>query len=178
MALNYKSIPYKTSWTEYPDLASTFTTLGIPPNDPSNPAFYASYTSPAIQYADGTLSLDSWLIAHALEQQYPSPSLHLDDPIVVQVRDHILEITKPLMPHLIPKVPAVLTERSAEYFYRTREVRFGAPLQEIERTKANEECWREVQGPVEVVGDWLRRNGGPFFLGETGTLMLWVLRNL
>jgi glutathione S-transferase len=127
------------------------------------------YTSPAIRFADGTYMMDSWLIAHELEKQYPSPSLHLDDPIVVRIRDHIVKLAEPLSPQLHPKIPRrILNKESAEYFNRTREVRFGMPLEQLEREKATEQNWVDVKGPAEEVAELLKKNGGPFFLGDTG----------
>ncbi|KAH9865450.1 hypothetical protein J1614_009034 [Plenodomus biglobosus] len=163
--LNYKNIPYTTHWLEYPDLAPTLASLGIPPNPKDTPGYATDYTSPAVRYPDGTFDMDSWRIAHALETRYPEPSLHLDDPIVVQVRDSIAGLFVPLRPHLIPKVPSVLSERSAEYFYRTRKERFGVALQDVAKG-AGEANWEAARGPAKVMGDLLRRNGGPFFLGE------------
>lgn len=32
IVLNYKAIPYTTSWTEYPDIAPTLSPLGVQPN--------------------------------------------------------------------------------------------------------------------------------------------------
>ncbi|CBX92527.1 hypothetical protein IAQ61_006078 [Plenodomus lingam] len=165
MVLNYKSIPYRTHFLEYPDLAPTLLSLGIPPNPKSTPGYAADYTSPAVRYADGTYGMDSWPIAHTLETQYPEPSLHLEDPIVVQVRDAIMQLFVPLRAHLIPKVPGVLSERSQEYFYRTRRERFGRPLQEV-GAEAGEAEWETARKPAEMMGDMLRRNGGPFFLGD------------
>lgn len=113
--------------------------------------------------------MDSWLIVHELEKQYPSPSLHLDDPIVVRIRDHVGSLMKPLQPHLIPKVPVVfLNKVSADYFYETRKKRFGMPLPDLEKNHATEECWELAKAPAKEAGDLLRRHGGPFFLGETG----------
>jgi hypothetical protein len=34
-SLNYKGVPYKTEWTEYPDVAPTLKKAGIAPHDPS-----------------------------------------------------------------------------------------------------------------------------------------------
>lgn len=168
MILNFKHIPYTTQWVEYPDLAPTLSSLNIPPNPKSAPGYFAPYTSPAIKYANGTFGMDSWPIAHALETQYPTPSLHLDNPIVVQVRDLVGNLATPLRPHNIPKVPLILPERSAEYFYATRKEQFGASLQEVERTLATEEAWGKADAPAKELGNLLRKNGGPFFLGETG----------
>ncbi|KAF2032582.1 glutathione S-transferas-like protein [Setomelanomma holmii] len=168
LVLNYKNIDYKTEWVEYPNLVPYLKSLGIPPNDSTAPGYFAAYSSPAIKYADGTYGMDSWPIAHELERQYPEPSLRLDNPINARVRDHIAKLRTPLEPHLIPRVPVVfLNPESAEYFYRTREAKYGIPLPELERTKATEDAWEAAKGPAKEVGDWLRENGGPFFLGQT-----------
>ncbi|KAF2832915.1 glutathione S-transferas-like protein [Ophiobolus disseminans] len=169
LILNYKNIPYKTEWIEYPDLAPKLQALGIPPNDPSAPGYFTPYSSPAIRYASGSCGMDSWPIAHELEKQYPSPSLHLDDPIVVQMRDHVSNIMKPLVAHLLPKVPdVILNPVSAKYFNDTRAQVFGMTLQEMERTMATEQAWEDAKPPAREVGKWLRMDGaGPFFLGKT-----------
>ena len=168
MILNFKGIDYSTEWVEYPDLAPHHKALGIPPNDKNAPGYFADYSSPAIKYADGSYAQDSWPIAHELEKQYPNPSLHLDDPIVVRIRDHIPKMMGPLVPHVIPKVPLLLPKPSADYFYETREKMFGAPLQDVHDERATEECWEQAKAPAKETGDLLRKNGGPFFLGETG----------
>jgi glutathione S-transferase len=167
MVLNYKGIDYKTKWVEYPDLVPTLKALGLPPNDPNERAYGGDYTSPAIQYEDGTLSMDSLKIAHELERRYPSPSLHLDDPIVDKVR--LAKIFEALIPHIMPKVPRVLLNPvSAEYYELTREEQFGMPLTLFEQEKATEECWEQAKGPIKGMSDLLKKNGGPFFLGDTG----------
>jgi hypothetical protein len=50
--------------------------------------------------------MDTWLLAHELEKRYPTPALHLDHPIVVQVRDQIMKFMMPPLVHLMPGVPA------------------------------------------------------------------------
>ncbi|KAH4075478.1 hypothetical protein HBH92_042280 [Parastagonospora nodorum] len=168
MVLNFKQIPYTTSWIEYPDLAPQLSSLGIPPNDRSAPDYKTDYAIPTITMPDGTHMMDSWPIAHKLEEIHPSPSLRLDDPIVLKVRDQIANIMKPLTGFVIPKVPKrVLNERSAVYFNETRKERFGMSLVEVEETMATGEKWEEARVPVlEAVG-WLEESGGPYFLGET-----------
>lgn len=141
---------------------------GLLPVPKDAPGYFTDYSSPAIKYADGSYAMDSWPIAHELEKQYPSPSLHLDDPVVIQVRDHISNLMGPLIPHLLPRVPLLLNKPSADYFYETRHKAFGAPLQEVEKTRATEQRWEEAKGPAKEAGALLRKNGGPFFLGETG----------
>lgn len=168
MILNYKGIDYKTEWVAYPDLEPYFKSLGLPPNDPKAPGYFTDYSSPAIKYSDGSLGMDSWPIAHELEKQYPEPSLHLDDPIVVQIRDHIFKLLTPVVPHLIPKVGRIQTEKSRPYFYETRKKAFGMSLDDLEKQNATEKCWEDAKAPAKEAGDLLRKNNGPFFLGETG----------
>lgn len=141
---------------------------GLPPNDKNAPGYFKDYSSPAIRYEDGSYGMDSWPIAQSLESRYPTPSLHLDNPIVIQIRDHIAKLMGPLVPHLIPKVPLLLNKPSADFFYETREEMFGAPLQEVEKKGATEQAWKDAESPAKEAGDLLRKNGGPFFLGQTG----------
>ena len=112
--------------------------------------------------------MDSWPIAHELEKRYPSPSLHLDDPIVVQIRDHISKLMEPIFFFLIPRVPLLLNKPSADFYNETRQKTYGAPLEEVEKANTNEQCWEQAKAPAKEAGDLLRKNGGPFFLGETG----------
>lgn len=113
--------------------------------------------------------MDSWPIAHEIEKRYPTPSLHLDDPIVVKVRDKIGSLLGPLAPQWLPKVPRVLLNKpSADYFKLTREESFGMPLSQIEEEQGGEKNWEDVQKPAKEMADLLKKNGGPFFLGNTG----------
>ena len=122
--------------------------------------------------------MDSWPIALELEKRYPSPPLHLDDPVIVRVRDLISKLREPLQPHFIPKVPSLLAQRSADYFSETRAKRFGAPLPQVEQEHATEECWEAAKAPAREAGDLLRAHGGPFFLGETGKWSAILTSNL
>jgi glutathione S-transferase len=112
--------------------------------------------------------MDSWLIVQELEKRYPSPSLHLDDPVTIKIRDQISTILSPVIMQFLPCVPNLLPKRSQEYFYRTREASFGKPLSEVhQEALANaEEGWKKVQEPLKEVADLLKKHDGPFFLGK------------
>lgn len=169
MVLNFKGIDYETEWLEYPHIAPTLKSYGVPPNDRNAPGITADYSCPAIRYEDGTYSMDSWKIVHELEKQYPLPSLHLDDPMVLKIRDHIALMRAPLDAHLMSKIPRnLLGEDSIDYFETTREKRFGMPLSQLEKEKANEEAWKNAKKPATEAADLLKKHGGPYFLGKTG----------
>ena len=120
MVLNYKKIDYVTEWIEYPDVAPKLKGFGIPPNPEDAHGRFTDYTIPAIKYVDGSYQMDSWPIAQSLEKQYPTLTLHLDDPIVIKIRDHVATMFTPLRDLVIPKVPrAILNKPSAEYFLET-----------------------------------------------------------
>lgn len=112
--------------------------------------------------------MDSRKIATELEQRYPSPSLHLDSPVLKQVEEMIPKLMMPLVAVLMPKIPRnILNPPSAEYFERTRAERFGKTLTELEKDSGGEKAWDQVGAPLKEMGDMLKAKGGPFALGET-----------
>lgn len=164
LLLNLKGIPYKTEWLEYPDIAPTFKSFGIPPNEP--PA--TAYTSPTIRIADKYV-MDSRKIADVLEQEHPFPSLHLDSPILKKVEELASQCVAPLGPVFMPRIPrTVVNPASAEYFERTRAARFGMPLSQLEKEKGGESAWKAVEPKWMELGNLLKAEGGPFFMGKTG----------
>jgi len=113
--------------------------------------------------------MDSRAIASALERAHPSPSLHLDSPILPRVEAQILKIFPLIFPVLAARVPKeLLNPSSAEYFERTRAKRFGVEsLAQLEREKGGEGAWRALEEPLREMGGILREEaGGPFFMGK------------
>lgn len=164
LVLNLKGIPYKTEWLEYPDIAPTLKSFGLPPNEPTAMA----YSSPAIRISDKYV-MDSRKIADVLEHEHPSPSLHLDSPILEKVEELVPQCTTAMIPVFLPRVPRVLLNPpSAEYFERTRAARFGMGLSQLEKEKGGEQAWTAAEPKWKELGDLLKAEGGPFFMGKTG----------
>ena len=42
------------------------------------------------------------------------------------------------------------------------------PLEQLEKEKGSEQNWVDVKGPAGEMAELLKKNGGPFFLGNTG----------
>ena len=164
LILNFKGIPYKTEWIEYPDLAPTFKSFGIPPNEP--PA--TAYTSPTIRVSDKYF-MESRKIADVLEREYPSPPLYLDSPILKKVEELVPGCIISLGPIFMAKIPRlVLNPPSTEYFERTRAERFGMSLSQLEEERGGESAWKTAELKWKELGALLKAEGGPFFMGKTG----------
>ncbi|KAL7620776.1 hypothetical protein AAE478_009774 [Parahypoxylon ruwenzoriense] len=159
--LNFKGIPYKTEWIEYPDLKPKF--------QDHFPADTEQHTVPTVLLPDGTWIMDSQKITERLEKDYPEPSLHLDSPYLPR----LWESQRPLMGAL-PAVYApgvffnVLNEASIPYFRSTREKAFGKTLEKLAEEDGGEASWNAARPYLEKVTALLKENGdGPFFEGKT-----------
>ena len=112
--------------------------------------------------------MDSINIAHELEKLYPEPSIHLDAPVLKQVLELAPRCIHPLIGAVMPKIPRnLLNPPSVEYFERTRAVRFGMPLAQLEKERGGEDAFRNADPAFKKMGAMLREQGGPFFLGDT-----------
>ncbi|KAF1354813.1 hypothetical protein BDV97DRAFT_374790 [Delphinella strobiligena] len=162
LALNYKSIDYKTERLEYPDVAPRLSATGLPPNKKGIP-----YTIPTIKLPGGQHLQDSAKIAAALESLYPSPSppLHLSHPKTARVAAAVQKLHVALHPLTLPKVPGLLNPISASYYREARRRGFGKSLEDLEREWGGA-AWENAQGAIEELRGLLEDDGGPFFLGR------------
>ncbi|KAL8819985.1 MAG: hypothetical protein Q9223_001690 [Gallowayella weberi] len=178
--LNYKSIPYKTHFLEWPDINPHLSSLSIPANTPTpeNPTPLA-YTVPTIRLpADkgGAYIMDSKLIASELEKMYPDPPLVLDI-----VEEQEIEALKPkflkiMGPAMAPKVAKnILGEGSRDYFVGQREKQLGVELEELDKEEVVEKAWEDVKPVVREMAEVLKKRGGPFVLGEKVSFADFVL---
>ncbi|KAH0841280.1 hypothetical protein AYO21_04880 [Fonsecaea monophora] len=163
LVLNYKGIPYKTEWVEYPDLKPTFTKFGIPPN--TNQPW--EYTSPAVRLPSGEYVMESRAIVDKLEKLYPSPPLYLDSPYLARVEQLLPKVATAFRPIFMPGVPKTfLNPPSYAYFVASREKSVGMTLDEYEAKNA-EQAWKDVEAPVKELGELYAENpDGPFLMGK------------
>ncbi|PQE28700.1 glutathione s-transferase protein [Rutstroemia sp. NJR-2017a WRK4] len=167
LALNYKNIPYKTEWTEYPDVAPKLKSFGLPPNESGVP-----YSIPTVRLPDGSYLQDSKPIAYKLESLYPAPeypSLNLSSPLHEKVQEIIPKFALPLRPVWMPRIPTdILNEKSAAYFNETREKIVGMPLSEYGKKEGGEEVWAKAEPGFKELAEILKANdSGPFVEGDT-----------
>jgi hypothetical protein len=116
--------------------------------------------------------MDSGKIAQELERRYPNPPLHLDSPMVSQVKESLMNVFTPAFGIILPLVPRnILSPKSAEYYVRTREAKFGTTFEEYEREKGGDPAWESAKPGIKHLADLLNKEEGPFFLGKTGTCL-------
>lgn len=126
------------------------------------------YTIPVVKLPDGRLVIDSVKIVPELEKLAPSPPLHVDSPFHQKVQDAVIKCME-LAPIMMPRVPArILNEPSAEYFYRTREVKWGMTLPELEKSDKAKNAWTAAEPGFKKLKELIHEDeNGPFFMGAT-----------
>jgi len=139
------------------------TRVSVPPNKQG-----AKYTSPTIFLPDGTAVMDSRVIAAAIEERHPTPSVRLDAPQLARLEALLPAAATPLRPLFLAHVPRTfLDEGSLEYWYRTRGEAVGRHVEEHEKANPAEGCWAAAKPGLGKITALLQETHGPFFLGDT-----------
>jgi len=170
--LNYKGIPYRTEWVEYPDIEPHNKKLGINPTS-KKPDGSPHYTLPAIHDpSTGTYLADSLLIAEYLEKTYPdTPSIFPHETKSLQYAFQSSFGIGAVRPFIIPTIfPKLGTQRSEDYYRRTREISFGKTLEDVVPV-GNEriEEWAKFREGLNKVDQCFAKTDakGPFVMGDT-----------
>ena len=174
VSLNFKGLPFKTEWIEYPDIGPTLKRLGAPPTG-KKPDGSDSYTLPAIYDSSTNKYIsDSIEIAKYLDETYP------DTPkLIPQGTQAAIELFQTLflqsvgnnlLSLVIAQTNAVLNERSEEYFRRTREASYKVKLEEIAPTgPKREQLWNSAKEGLGTIAGALNKNGNGklYYFGDT-----------
>jgi len=173
--LDFKGLPYKTEWVEFPDIEPLCKKLGIPPTSKKDDGS-DRYTLPAIHDpSTGANIADSVLIAEYLDKTYPdTPNVFPNNTLPLQVafveafRGQII----PLFNFIIPTSCLKLNAPSEQYYRPLREKWAGKPIGDISpKGEAAVVEWAKVKDGFANVDAWYAKNGGegPFILGETAS---------
>ena len=118
---------------------------------------------------DGSYIMDSRKIGEALDKMQPEPSLHMDQKDIIDRAQAVVNSMRGgLLAIVMPRVPPLLNDRSAEYFERTRAARFGMSLSELAKSeKAGENAWKNAEPGMKDLKSLLNENNdGPYILGK------------
>ncbi|KAL1744144.1 hypothetical protein HDZ31DRAFT_39322 [Schizophyllum fasciatum] len=168
-ALNYKGLPFRTEWVEYPDIEGKCKEIGAEPTSTRDGK--PLYTCPVIQdTSTGKVVSDGPKIAKYLDEAYPdAPKLFPEGSeekqnaaVAVAVKDGPRRL-------VVPCVVNILNEASKPFFRATREKMLGGKLEELilhgdERTAALD----GMRGALEAYVAKLDESGKdtPFLLGD------------
>ncbi|KAF9443132.1 hypothetical protein P691DRAFT_779056 [Macrolepiota fuliginosa MF-IS2] len=181
--LNYKKLPYKTVYVEFPDIETVSKKAGIPPFGKKPDGVTPHYTCPAItDDTTGAALSDSYKIAEYLDKAYPdTPQVFPPGTEALQAAfyDHFFQVISPLWPIVLPRVPETLNERSAEYYTRTRAERFGKPLDQMEPVGEDRIiAWEKIKASFGQLDGWLSKSPGKFIFGDTVTFSDFVVASM
>ncbi|TFK67275.1 hypothetical protein BDN72DRAFT_843302 [Pluteus cervinus] len=181
-ALNYKKLPYRTEWVEYPDIAATCIRIGAAPTTVWAKDGSPYYTSPFIFDPNTNIAVsDSLVIIQYLDEQYPNtPSLvRFSSGNLGVIQAGFVEVLEEVIlaqawQFLLPRVREILNPASEDYFRRTREESFEQRLEDVVPKKENgdwDKEWAKVKKGFEKAEKWFKQHGtgdsGEWVLGDT-----------
>ncbi|PCD42146.1 hypothetical protein AU210_004680 [Fusarium oxysporum f. sp. radicis-cucumerinum] len=168
LMLNYKGIPYKTIFLEFPDIEPTLKELGLDSHDSSSGS--PGYTVPTIHHVPtGKYIMDSPAIADFLESTYPNPPLPLTSELGRDIETKARGAAGPAFRiSATPRENLILSSRSQQYFRAKNEARMGCKLEDLMDPEKEEKTWQGVADKMSELSDLMltNRDKGPFLLGE------------
>ncbi|KAL0961166.1 hypothetical protein HGRIS_006138 [Hohenbuehelia grisea] len=170
-SLNYKGLPYKTVWVEYPDIGKVSKEIGAAPTSTKADG-RPHYTLPAIHDpSTGTSLSDGLAIAEYLDSQYPdTPKLIPDGTAALQAAfSHVHRGSLgDIWNFVLPATNKFLNPRSEEYFRHTREQSFGKRLEDVVPVgEVREKEWGKIKAGFETFDGFLLKSEGEFVMGNT-----------
>ncbi|KAF8488921.1 hypothetical protein BU17DRAFT_72778 [Hysterangium stoloniferum] len=179
--LNYKGIPYRTEWVEYPDISATLRKIGAAPTS-IKPDGSPDYTVPVISdpdhpTEDGSPNVisNSWKIAEYLDEMYPTSGVVFPrgtKSLQFLFDEHLSKSCIAIItPAFVIKTYHSLQDGSQAYFRQSRETLFKKKLEEISPEGSEEwnEAWKNVEKAFADLALILDKNGkdSQFVLGDT-----------
>ncbi|TEB27773.1 hypothetical protein FA13DRAFT_1666819 [Coprinellus micaceus] len=204
LSLNYKGIPYKTEWIEYPEIAPVLEKHGIPPSK-TKPDGTPGYTVPAILDVDDETGAvkakvsESFLIAKYLDEAYPgTPKLLPSDKAAEEeqkkLNEELLSYFFPMPVTLCADSLPLLNNGSQDHFTRARAADFYAfhkaeKLEDIPLTpEYRAELWDKAKESFDAFdaklkdregkhsGEWYEGGQLTFADFVLGAYLIWILK--
>ncbi|KAI0720040.1 hypothetical protein C8T65DRAFT_634658 [Cerioporus squamosus] len=172
--LNYKGLPFKTVWVEYPDIARTCKELGVGPTG-TWPDGSPMYTLPAIHDpSTGTSVTNSTAIARYLDETYPDTPRVIPEGTEALHEAFEVALASTIAPQifyiLFPAVYGRVHVVSKPHFKTARESLLGGKLEEWSPlgSEAREQQWVKLEAGLGRVERWMTADGKErrFFMGD------------
>ncbi|RKL43878.1 hypothetical protein BFJ70_g4191 [Fusarium oxysporum] len=154
-------IPSRSPQLEYPEIKERLSEH-VSPNEQGAP-----FTCPAIQLPDGSYIMDSYKIADVIEEKYPEPSVHLNNPMQDRLRASMIKFMTEMVPIYVPGVAKnIIGEKSIDFFLATRLQDVGMPLYEYGEKHSPGAFDRAEPFAREITALLEENTSGPFLLGD------------
>lgn len=163
LILNYKRLPYRTTWVEFPDIENSMRAINAPPTS-RRPDGRPVYTLPVIldpmrSSASPTILSNPAIIAEYLEVTYPARFLFPDGSKSLQTLfAHYLQevFIRPLLPVMIPQSHQRLPERSQAHFFPQGQ----RPPDPYAAGPNREQAWQAVYENFSFLASIMDKNNG------------------
>jgi len=169
LVLNYKNLPYKTVWVEFPDIVAKCKELGVGASGIHDNA--PEYTLPIIHDpSTGTTLTESTAIVEYLEKQYPN------HPTVFPLGSHALQYAfldwfgnniSPAWRYLVAATNGRLNPPGEKYFRAKREKQFGMTIETMAPTGDEHIVeWAKIKAVFDTIDKWVQKGDGRYLGGE------------
>lgn len=173
MVLNYKGLPFKTQWVEYPDIEPTMKKIGAKPTM-KRPNGQDLYTLPVIQDSKtGAIVSDSYEIALYLDQTYPDLPVIFpgNSQAAIAAFDYLFteKLANYIRQFAIPLTCLKLNPPSQEYYRRKNEMEPNGKLEEwCPVGPKRDEAWTQIKAGLDLLSGFYDRNGAgkQFLFGD------------
>ncbi|KAK1749867.1 hypothetical protein QBC47DRAFT_395161 [Echria macrotheca] len=164
LLLNYKGVPYKTEWLNYPEVGPRLAGH-VKPHEMGTAI--ADYTIPTVRLPGDEYVMDSRRIADVINQRYSSPPLTIDSPQLSWFVENYGRLMTPFRGVYLPLVPRrLLAEGSIAYWYESKERLNGKSLDAIEKEEGGDVAYERLEPVLKEITAMLKENSsGPFFNG-------------
>ncbi|PIL31349.1 hypothetical protein GSI_06047 [Ganoderma sinense ZZ0214-1] len=173
--LEYKRLPYKTVFVEFPDIARVSREIGASPTG-TWPDGSPKYTVPAIyDPSTKTAVADSMVIARYLDATYPDTPRAIPEGTEAFHETTMVAIRTVIGPHSGPLVmtlvPPLLSPDSGAYYSARVESMLGESLMKelsVVGSAAREERWMTLESAMGKLAQWIEVDGKKrkFFMGD------------
>lgn len=164
LMLNYKRIPYRTIFLEFPDIEPTLKGLGL-----VIPESGTKYTVPAIQHVPtNTTIMDSTPISQFIAKTYPDPPVPLTSNLGHEIESKSRSVVgKAFYISVMPREIDILCPRAQEFYRSTREATLGHKLEDLLDPVKEEQVWKSLGDSISEISELMKTNkaDGPFILG-------------
>ncbi|KLO12300.1 hypothetical protein SCHPADRAFT_915666 [Schizopora paradoxa] len=163
LILNYKRLPYRTVWIDFPEIDRTMRSINAPYTSRRSDG-RPVYTLPVIvdpirSPAAPVVLSNASAIAEYLEVAYPARPLFPDGTKALQTLFvHYLQgdFSRPLLPIMVPLSHQRLPERSQAHFFNPGQ----APHEPYPPGPSREQAWRAVRDNFDFLATVLDKNNG------------------